>query len=144
MQSALKKQELEQQKVKELELIAQKTLRAQEQKELEFKRYIIALVALIIIIVAFFLFYYYKKKREDKLTAYNDNLRKYFLQKENEVKLRIAEKILDTVASGNLSPEDQRKLIEVMHRSSVQENPDVAALENETVDIEVIEQKPKD
>ena len=140
----LKKIELEKEQLKESRLIEQRTLLRQQQRELEFRRYIVALVALVAIIVAFFIYYYLKRKREDKLIAYNDNLKKYFMQKENETKLKIAEKILDTVASGNLSAEDQRKLIEVMHKSASREKMLPEELPDEAVDVQVIENRSEE
>ena len=114
-QAELEKIKIEKQHQKELALIRQKTLLQEDQNKNELLKYALLLLALLIIIVAFFLYLYLKRKREDKLTAYNDNLKKYFLFKENEMKLKMVEKILDTIKEGNLSTEDQKKLITILH-----------------------------
>lgn len=114
-QTELEKVKIEKQHQKELELIRQKTLLQEDQNKNELLKYALLLLALLIVIAAFFLYLYLKRKREDEITAYNDNLKKYFLFKENEMKLKMAEKILDTIKEGNLSAEDQKKLITVLH-----------------------------
>ncbi len=117
-QSEIKKLELEAQKQKELEQIkTQKELEAIKSYH-ETMRYAIALTALLLLIGAFFLYLYLKRKREDKLRAYEDNLQKYFLFKEQEMKLKITEKILDTIKESNLSKEDQKKLLTIISQSS--------------------------
>ena len=64
--------------------------------------------------MSFFIYYYFKKRHEDKLRAYHDNLDKYFHQQEMMTKMRIAEKIIDTVASGNLEKEQESELIKAL------------------------------
>ena len=114
-QTELQKVKIEKQHQKELELIHQKTLLQKDQNKNELLKYALLILALLITIAAFFLYLYLKRKREDEITAYNDNLKKYFLFKENEMKLKMAEKILDTIKEGNLSAEDQKRLIKALH-----------------------------
>ncbi len=132
-QTELEKVKIEKQHQKELELIRQKTLLQEDQNKNELLKYTLLILALLIIIAAFFLYLYLKRKREDEITAYNDNLKKYFLFKENEMKLKMAEKILDTIKEGNLSAEDQKKLITVLHSHTVEDLSDD--------DIDLIEHK---
>jgi len=73
--------------------------------------YMFIFLALVVSVVAFFLFYYLKKRREDELIRYNDNLKKYFYLKENESRVKIAEKILETIAQGELSKDNEQKLV---------------------------------
>ncbi|SFV75770.1 hypothetical protein MNB_SM-3-1305 [hydrothermal vent metagenome] len=126
----LKKAELQ------LELDKQKILLQKEQLKQEYqlklketekdavmeeKLYIVLLIALLILTISFFTYYYFKKRREDKLMAYNDNLKKYFHQKENEARLQIAEKILDTINSGHLDKEQENQLIRALSGATTQQ-----------------------
>ena len=131
-QAEIEKIKIEKQHEQELELIRQKTLLAKDRNKNEIYRYILLLLAAIVLIAAFFLYLYLKRRREDKLTAYNDNLKKYFLYKENEMKMKIAEKILDTLKEGTLTPEDQKKLISVLTSHTAQDidNGDIDLLEH--------------
>lgn len=111
MQNALKEKELNTNSEKELELIKQKISLQESSNTLDFQKYLFIFLAFILSVIAFFVFYFLKRKREDELRAYNDNLKKYFYMKENESRMKIAEKILDTIAEGDLSPENEKKLI---------------------------------
>ncbi len=135
-QAELEKEKLKQKTKKELELIRQKTELEKEKNKKELIRYAIVISALVILIIAFFLYLYIKHRRENKLQAYNDNLRKYFLLKENEMKMKMAEKILDTVKEGNLTLEDQKKLIAALSSTT--------ATKIEEYDVEMIEHKEKE
>lgn len=111
MQNELKEKELNTNSEKELELIKQKVSLQESSNTLNFQMYLFMFLAFILSVIAFFVFYFLKRKREDELRAYNDNLKKYFYMKENESRMKIAEKILDTIAEGDLSPENEKKLI---------------------------------
>jgi len=115
LQNSLERERLE---IKKRNDEAQLSLNAkidEAKNRLYLKLSLIAMGALLLIIVAFFIYYYLKKRREDKLIAYRDNLDKYFRAKENEARVKIAEKILDTVASGKLSSAHEARLIEVFN-----------------------------
>jgi len=135
-QAALEKERLQAKHQKELELIRQQTLLEETKARNELMRYLFAIGALVLVILAFFLYYYLKRRREDKLIAYNDNLKKYFLHKENQMKMELAQKILDTVKEDGLSKEDKLQLISVVSSSQVQEVIEIAE-----EDIEVLEHK---
>ncbi len=111
LQNSVRELELQTNSEKELELISQKVALQESNNLLAFQKYLLAFLALLLIVVAVFVFYYLKRKREDELRAYNDNLKKYFYFKENEARMKIAEKILDTIAEGDLSKENEQKLI---------------------------------
>ena len=96
---------------KELELIKQKVALQESANNLNFQLYLFLFLLFVICVISFFVFYYFKKKREDELRAYNDNLKKYFYYKENEARMKISEKILSTIAQGDLSKENEQKLI---------------------------------
>jgi len=100
----------------------------------------VLILALVIIICAFFIFYYFKKRREDKLLAYKDNLQKYFYQKENEARMKIAQKILDNVASGKLDKAQENQLISAfsgISKGDYQEQLD--SLDSDVIDTPVVE-----
>ena len=144
LDNALKKEQLIQDQAKALELIRQKTALVEAEKALELKKYLFGVVALLLLITAFFIYYYLKRKREDKLIAYNDNLKKYFHFKENETRTRIAEKVLDTIAAGKLSTEDQVNLLKAISSTAVEEQRGTTQVEQiESIDVEMIEDKSK-
>ncbi len=124
---ALELQKIEQTyKLKELELKKQKELIELEnqkllaQKELELKRQFLylSLAALVLLVVVVLVILYFYKKRQDKLQAYKDNLEKYFRLKENEAKIAIANKIIDTIAEGKLTPDQEQRLLGVLQGKS--------------------------
>ncbi len=136
----LKELELQQEKQK-IELENQKLI---AQKELEVKKQflIYSLISLILIIIAVLLILYVYKKRKDKLIAYHDNLEKYFRMKENEAKVAIANKIIDTIAEGKLTPEQELRLLGVL-KGDVKELPKEIENKDEVVEA-LIEDKGKD
>ncbi len=83
----------------------------EQENAMELKRYLMLILGILVLVGAFFIYYYFKKKREDKLRAYNDNLQKYFYHKENEARVKIAEKMLDAISSGKLDKEQENQLI---------------------------------
>ena len=111
LKNELKSKELNVNSEAELELIKQKVTLQESNNALDYEKYLLMFLALLLIVIAGFIFYYFKKKREDELRAYEDNLKKYFYHKENEARLKIADKILDTLKEGNLSQENEQKLI---------------------------------
>ena len=111
IEAELQKQKvvLEQQKI---QAEFDQKLREQDQKDsLELKRYLILSMTILLGLLGYFGFYYFKKKREDKLLAYNDNLEKYLKAKENEARVKIAEKMLDAISSGKLDKQQENQLI---------------------------------
>lgn len=72
-------------------------------------------------LVAFFLLtlYIFIKRREDRLKMHEDNLRKEVYLREKELQLQMAEKILETIASGNLSEEREQHLLETLDNTTV-------------------------
>jgi len=99
---------------KEKEAAAAKLRALDHQDAMEIKRYLLVILFLILVIASYFIYLYFKRKHDDQLRAYQDNLDKYFHQQENMTKMRIAEKIIDTVASGELDKEQQHELIKAL------------------------------
>lgn len=105
LESELKKEEI----LVKKEEISSKNLEISSQNEII--KLSIILLTILIIIIAAALFIYFNNRRKDKLRAYEDNLDKYFRQKERDAKLQIANKIIDTIAQGKLSKEQETRLI---------------------------------
>ena len=139
MQSELEKQRIifEQEKAKAL---FEQTMKQNEQMDnMELKRYVVLVLILLIFVSSFSIYYYFKKKREDKLRAYNDNLQKYFNQKENDARVKIAEKMLDTIASGNLDKNQENQLIGAFSGEANGEYQKQLSSPSVDEDIEIIE-----
>jgi len=129
MQNDIKEKELNTNSEKELELIKQKVALQESNNLLDFQKYLLIFLALVLLVVSGFVFYYMKRKREDKLQAYNDNLKKYFYIKENESRMKIAEKILDTIAEGGLSAENEQKLVNAFAKDQHNYDDDAEVIE---------------
>ncbi len=111
MHAELEKQKIIFEKEKAEALFTQEMQQRDQMYNMELKRYLSITLALFLFLVSYFVFYYFKKRREDKLRAYNDNLEKYFHHKENEARVKIAEKMLDTIGSGTLDKNQENQLI---------------------------------
>jgi len=86
-------------------------LKQENNNTLSSQKYLIAIASFLIVVFTYALFTYFNNRRKDKLRAYQDNLNKYFQEKENKAKVEIASKILDTIASGKLNAEQESRLI---------------------------------
>lgn len=86
------------------------TQRIQSQ-DIQLQKYYLIFTAFVIVIISFFIFLYFNNKRKDKLRAYEDNLKKYFHEKENQTKIKLTQELLKTLQSNNLSKEQKNILI---------------------------------
>lgn len=144
LEVALKTKELEMQKAKAQEKLKHQELINEQNNALRMQQYGFAILALIVIIIAFFIYYYFKKRREDKLRAYNDNLEKYFHQKEQMARAKIAEKLLDTIATGKLNKDQENRLIAVFNPDGSEKfSESKEFLESEGEDVEILEIEDK-
>jgi len=130
-------------KEKEIELFEQNLKLQKQQNELETNRYLMFLAALVIVIISFFIFYYFKKRHENQLKSYEDNLKKYLQQKENDSRNKIAEKLIDTIASGKLDKDQEATLLtalsgQVQQSASKKEEP--LLLEDMEAEIEEVKE----
>ena len=143
--SAAKLKQIELQKQAELELIREKEKMLKIEHEQALERYTLLGAILLLLLAGGALLWYFDRRRKDKLRAYEDNLKKYFHQKENESRVKIAEKILDTVASKDLSSEQRAKLIEALHGNTPKTGSSAAGSketeQNDTEDAILIETK---
>jgi hypothetical protein len=60
----------------------------------------------------------FRKRREDKLKMHEDELQKEMYLREKELQVKMAEKILDTIASGKLSEEREQHLLEALDKTT--------------------------
>jgi hypothetical protein len=140
--------ELELEREKELALLHEKEKLLKIEHEQAMQRYMLIGAILLILLIGSALLWYFDKRRKDKLRAYEDNLKKYFHQKENEARVKIAEKILDTVSSQDLNMEQKAKLIEALHAplssSSSKESEDREELIEDKSDDDTIIIEPQE
>ncbi len=139
--------ELEKEKIllenKNKQLAFEQKIQEQELEDaMELKRYMMLILGILVLVGAFFIYYYFKKKREDKLLAYNDNLQKYFYHKENEARVKIAEKMLDAISSGKLDKEQENQLISAFSGNATGNyQKQLSSKEEDIIDIESETQK---
>lgn len=136
--SDIKKEEISVKK----EEISSKNLALNSQNEII--KLSLILVTILLIISAVGLFIYFSNRRKDKLRAYEDNLEKYYRQKDREAKMQIANKIIDTISSGKLSKEQENRLLLAL---SEEKNLDSFEKEDEILQLEFNEnevEKTKD
>jgi hypothetical protein len=117
LEADLQKQKVQLQMEKDKALLAQKMSQMKLESDMEIKRYFVIILLVILIIATYFIYLYFRIRHQNKLRAYQDNLDKYFHQQENMTKMRIAEKIIDTVASGKLDKHQETELIKALNGS---------------------------
>lgn len=141
MHSELEKQRIIFEQEKEKAIFEQKIQQIEQSNNMELKRYMMLILALLLIVSSFFIYYYFKKRREDKLRAYNDNLQKYFNQKENDARIKIAEKMLDAISSGNLDKSQENQLIDAFsgHTTKSYQKQLTNSKDDDIIELEEIE-----
>jgi len=112
----------------------------QRQDSMEIKRYLLLILFFVLLSASFFIYRYFKQRHEDKLKAYEDNLDKYFHQQENMTKMRIAEKIIDTVASGKLAKEQEGELIKALSGNMSVEQESTLITDTSSEDAQIIQE----
>ena len=88
-------------------------------QEFAFKNSTLTLIATALVAFFFLTLYIFMKRREDRLKMHEDNLQKEVYLREKELQLQMAEKILETIASGNLSEEREQHLLETLDNTAV-------------------------
>lgn len=89
-----------------------------KESEFAFKNstlFVITLAALSSLALALYVF---RKRREDKLKMHEDELQKEMYIRDKELQVKMAEKILDTIASGKLSEEREQHLLETLDKTA--------------------------
>ena len=97
----------------------------EQENEMKLNIYISLIIALLIIVLSSFIYYFFKIRHENELHQYKDNLEKYFHQQENETRLKVAEKLIDAVASGKLDKEQKRELLHAFNGQMEQESSEI-------------------
>lgn len=125
MQRDLQLQKIEQQtKMHEVDATKEVALKTQEARTIEesndysLKKSTLTLVALFVAALLALVFYFVRKWREERLAMHHAEIEKELTIKEKELQVKMAEKILDTIASGKLSEEEERKLIETLEKTN--------------------------
>jgi hypothetical protein len=132
------------QQQKEKEAFEAKLREIEHADDMEIKRYLLLIFLIVLIIASYFIYLYFKQRHQDKLRAYEDNLEKYFHQQENMTKMRIAEKIIDRVATGELDKEQEIALLSALGgnmRVEEQQHSLENKKQNDVTDAELIEEK---
>jgi len=87
----------------------------QQDNDMRLNVYIALIVALLIIVISSFIYYFFKIRHENELHQYKDNLDKYFHQQENNARVKIAEKLIDSMNSTQLTHEQKIQLIDTFN-----------------------------
>jgi len=89
-----------------------------QENEFAFKNSTLIIFAFSFLAVMALTFYMFRKRREDKLKMHEDELQKEMYLREKELQVKMAEKILDTIASGKLSEEREQHLLEALDKTT--------------------------
>ena len=103
---------------KEIAFSKQEMLGKKEENAFALNKSILIVSSLFITAILVIIAYFLRKRREDKLKMHRDRMENELLIKEKELQVKMAEKILDTIASGTLGKEDERKLIETFEKTN--------------------------
>ena len=124
----------------ELERIKQDFLVRENEHSQNMQIYLLLFATVVVIIIAAGLYVYFKRRHDDKLQAYNDNLQKYFHNKESTAHMKLAEKIIDKIASGKLTSEQESQLLNTLQDKNkpIPKNDEIII-----DDADIIEQLPK-
>jgi len=141
LQASLEKEKVHLQMEREKAVLDQKMAQMQLESDMEIKRYFVLILFFLVMMSSYFIYLYFRMRHQNKLQAYQDNLNKYFHQQENMTKMRIAEKIIDTVASGKLDKSQERELIKALNGNIGSAANETQQLQNDVTEaeIEVIE-----
>ena len=139
LEAQAKKEQLLLEQKKEREAFEARLREIEHADAMEIKRYLLFIFLIVLIIASYFIYLYFKQRHENKLRSYQDNLDKYFHQQENMTKMRIAEKIIDTVASGKLDKEQELELIRALNATNTPPPQETKLLNDTSEDVEIIE-----
>ncbi|MGB6018346.1 MAG: hypothetical protein WBF77_02010 [Sulfurimonadaceae bacterium] len=89
-----------------------------KESEFAFKNSTLIVIALAMISFLALTLYIFRKRREDKMKMHEDELQKEMYIRDKELQVKMAEKILDTIASGKLSEEREQHLLETLDKTT--------------------------
>ncbi len=79
--------------------------------KLELEKWILLIVGLFILALVIFVFYNTNRNRKERLKVHEDKLKQELLIKEQQMRVQIAERLIDAMASGKLTPAQENKLL---------------------------------
>lgn len=129
MDQTVRLKALELEHLRNLEAMKHQSSEADKERTFAHLRNVTILAAILFLVIAYGIFVLLKRRYDNKLQAYNDNLQKYFYHRENDTRLRIAEKIVDTIAEGKSEKIQEQKLIEILHGVKGGDDDDVDRIE---------------
>lgn len=94
------------------------TRKAADEKAHEFNLYVLMLIGAALLLLFLFLFHYTGKNRKERLKKHEDELLYNLRMQEQELKMKVAGKMLDSIASGKLTPEQETRLIETLEHTT--------------------------
>ncbi|OQX59861.1 MAG: hypothetical protein B5M52_02035 [Helicobacteraceae bacterium 4484_230] len=103
---------------KDIAIKHDQTQRQIAQSSHEMQKWIILVAGLFLLGLIIFIFYNSSRNRKERLKMHKDRLDQELYLKEQEMRVKIAERVLDTIASGKLNPEQENRLIDNMAGSS--------------------------
>jgi len=87
--------------------------------KLELEKWILLIVGLFILALVIFVFYNTNRNRKERLKVHEDKLKQELLIQEQQMRVQIAERLIDAMASGKLTPEQENKLLGAYSSSPV-------------------------
>ena len=88
------------------------------ENEHEFSTYLLWLLGGVFALLFLFLFHYTGKNRKERIKRHEDDLMAKMRMQEQEMKMKMAEKMLDSITSETLSPEQKTRLIEALEHTT--------------------------
>jgi len=103
---------------KEIEFNRQDALgKKDEYRYMLFKNSLI-IGGLFAVVILATIIYFLLRRREDKLKMHREIIEKELLMKEKELQVQMAEKILDTIATGTLEKPEAQRLLETLEKTN--------------------------
>jgi len=96
---------------KDVELAKNETKKVMQKENSKMQTWWLIAIVSLILIVLIFIYLSIQKSRKDKLVIHHEKLEHELHIKEQEIKLKMAEKVLDALSSGNLSEKNEEMLI---------------------------------
>ena len=91
--------------------------------KLEMEKWILLIVGLFILALVIFVFYNTNRNRKERLKIHEEKLKQELLIKEQQMRVQIAERLIDAMASGKLTPEQENKLLGAYSANPVNQLP---------------------
>jgi len=96
---------------KEIAVTQEQTQRQIALNANDLQKWVLLVVAFFLLAVVIFVFYNTNRNRKERLKMHQDNLDQTLRIKEQEMRVKIAEHLIDAMASGKLSAEQENKLL---------------------------------